>query len=204
MARRAAKSEKLTDYNLEKVIGLLEAEKPITKKAACEILGIAYNTPRLGALIEQYKKDKAYKTAKRRERAGKPATAGDRQFVVTSYLLDGMPISKIADSLYRTTLFVNNILERLAVPKRGLSVDYANPLMLPDASVAESFEPGEVVWSARYNTVAKVIRNCGEALESMKAQPGVYKILVKGEDHFYAYQPVEELGSLKHLKQYGI
>ena len=45
------------EYNrdaMPDVIAKLEAEKPITKKAACELLGIAYNTTRLDNLIQEY------------------------------------------------------------------------------------------------------------------------------------------------------
>ena len=45
--------ENLTETNIEKVIGLLEQEKPITKKQACEILNISYNTTRLTKIIEK-------------------------------------------------------------------------------------------------------------------------------------------------------
>ena len=48
------------EYNrdvMPEVIAKLEAEKPITKKLACEMLGIAYNTTRLENLIQEYKDD---------------------------------------------------------------------------------------------------------------------------------------------------
>ena len=43
--------EKLTDSNIQHVIGLLNAKSPITKKEACSILNISYNTTRLGTII---------------------------------------------------------------------------------------------------------------------------------------------------------
>jgi hypothetical protein len=46
MAVRKKREEKLSEANINKVIELLAAEKPITKKEACEILHIAYNTTR--------------------------------------------------------------------------------------------------------------------------------------------------------------
>ena len=39
--------EKLDDINIKRVIDALESEIPITKKDACEILNISYNTTRL-------------------------------------------------------------------------------------------------------------------------------------------------------------
>ena len=43
----------VTPEQMESVIAYLETDKA-TKKAACEMLGIAYNTKRLGTLIEDY------------------------------------------------------------------------------------------------------------------------------------------------------
>ena len=54
---RIKKHENLTKANIAKVIDLLEAEKPITKKEACGILNITYNTTRLGNIITEYKRD---------------------------------------------------------------------------------------------------------------------------------------------------
>ena len=52
--------ENLTDANIKKVIRLLSAEKPITKKEACSILNISYNTTRLSKVIEDYESDQEY------------------------------------------------------------------------------------------------------------------------------------------------
>ena len=41
---RAAKHEKLSNENIAKVVSLLSGDSPITKKEACEILNIRYNT----------------------------------------------------------------------------------------------------------------------------------------------------------------
>jgi len=44
-------SEKLDPSNIRHVINLLESDKPITKKEACSLLRISYNTTRLGNII---------------------------------------------------------------------------------------------------------------------------------------------------------
>ena len=46
--------EKLTDSNIQHVIWLLNAKSPITKKEACSILNISYNTTRLKTIIEEF------------------------------------------------------------------------------------------------------------------------------------------------------
>jgi len=71
MAKRIKKKsyENLSKVNIEKVIALLTldisvqatespTEKAITKKQACDILNIAYNTTRLSNIIEEYNEQK--------------------------------------------------------------------------------------------------------------------------------------------------
>ena len=47
--------EKLTDTNIANVVSLLEQDNPITKKEACSILNIRYNTTRLAKIIEEWR-----------------------------------------------------------------------------------------------------------------------------------------------------
>ena len=47
-------SENLSDTNIRKVINLLSGSSPITKKEACGILNIAYNTARLQRIIDEF------------------------------------------------------------------------------------------------------------------------------------------------------
>ena len=71
MARTTIKKknyENLTAVNIEKVKSLLNpssSQKPITKKEACDILNIAYNTARLSKIIESYDEQRDY-TKKRK------------------------------------------------------------------------------------------------------------------------------------------
>ena len=70
MPKRGVKKkdgEKLDDANIERVIGLLNQEKPITKKAACEALNISYNSTRLTRIIDEYheRKERRRKTLQR-------------------------------------------------------------------------------------------------------------------------------------------
>ena len=60
--------EKLTDVNIQHVMKLLNAESPITKKEACSILNISYNTTRLGTIIEDFVEKKDYLQKKLREK----------------------------------------------------------------------------------------------------------------------------------------
>lgn len=198
MAKRSknAENEKLDYNNLEKVIGLLEAEQPITKKTACEILGIAYNTTRLGTLIEKHKEKKARDKELRSQKRGKPAQPGEVQFVISSYL-EGSSLEHISDSIHRSTPFVKGILEHYNVPIRARASDYNKPELIPDGAVRQHFNIGERVWSARYNCTAEI---CGEIPHP---QEKVYRIWLMGDEQ-WAYQPASELASLNHLINTGI
>ena len=46
--------ENLTAANIERVISELRADSPISKKEACSMLNIAYNTTRLQNIIDDY------------------------------------------------------------------------------------------------------------------------------------------------------
>ena len=53
--------ENLTDESISKVISLLRQDSPITKKEACEILNIRYNTTRLQNIIDDFEQTLARK-----------------------------------------------------------------------------------------------------------------------------------------------
>jgi hypothetical protein len=195
MARRNRDDEQVTDLNLEKVISLLAETKPITKKAACEILRISYNTTRLDSLIENYKRKKAVEAEQRAKKKYKPASPDEVISIITG-CLEGEPVSVIAKGLYRSEAFVNGIIDKTGCPKRNSKHTYQSPGILPDSCVKESFNIGEKVFSSRYDSVAEIIGT---------NKDGVYRIwLVDEAWKQFAYQPWWELGSLKHLETYGV
>lgn len=194
--------ERLEAANIEKVIALLEpAEgKPITKKLACELLNIAYNTARLGTLIEKYKEKKAVEAKLRAERRGKPASMDDIQYVIKEYL-NGEAVSNIANSLYRSAGFVHRILEDYSVPIRSSSHDYFRPTLIPEAAMRETFNVGELVYSARYDSTARI----EGTYTSPKTGEVSYRIWLLREKWLqFAFQPAEELASLEHLIKLGV
>lgn len=224
---KAKDHEKLTPANIAHVISLMEAKQPITKKAACEILNISYNTTRLAKIIEEYKDNKAYEAQRREKNRGKPAEQHEIQSIVELYLL-GDTVSEIAKRLYRPTAFVNNIIERIGVPTRPTGDDRYRKAILPEQCLAESFELGQIVWSAKYHATAKIMaifdadyfaKNPGLVPVDYPKVNGAqcYKIHVseKIEDTparfaavkaggFFASALAYDLGSLEHLKQLGI
>jgi hypothetical protein len=61
MAIKKRAYEKLDDNNIQRVIDALNSKEPITKKVACEMLNISYNTTRLSKIIASYHEEKAYR-----------------------------------------------------------------------------------------------------------------------------------------------
>lgn len=197
MARKRNEHELLTDSNIERVIELLHGEKPITKKAACEILNISYNTTRLDSIINTYKERKQHDQDMREKKRYTAASKDEIDIIVSSYL-EGDAVSVIANRIYRSDTFVKNIIERVGCPKRVVGSDYWHPELIPEPAMRETFNVGEKVWSARYNSMAIIKSVC-------ENQPDVYSLWLDSEEwQQYAYQPYWELASLEHLRQQGI
>ena len=220
--------ENLSSENIKKVISLLDSDKPITKKDACEMLNIAYNTKRLASVIADHHERIAYTEKRKSQNKGKPASTQEIQEAVTEYL-QGSSYTEIAKSLFRSTPFIKNMLEKIGVPQRGLNQEekYSTSL-IPEECRAEEFQPGEIVWSAKYHAMAtirselntdyitknkglsafnyasKYLGNCyaiyvQEKVDSSESFfPGVQT------GGFNAYAPAYDLGKLEHLKEYGI
>ena len=200
--RRSHDDEKLDPANLDKVIGLLEPKDPavkaITKKEACAILGIAYNTTRLGTLIEKHKEKKARDAERRAALRGKPATDSEISYIIQEYL-EGATVTSLAERSYRSAQFVNNILEKYGVPIRAKAHDYFRPEMVPESAMRESFAMNEIVYSMRYDSLARI------DAELVQDDRFVYRVwLVSDKWQQFAYQPVEELASLEHLRTLGV
>ncbi len=185
-------NEKLDAANIERVIAYLTI-KGSTKKVACEMLNINYNTTRLGTIIDKYLEDKKRDAERRAEKRGKPPTEGEISYTIKSYL-EGDSVESISNSLYRGTTFVHSILSRFNVPIRQPAHSYNSPELIPDEAVKTKFALNEQVYSARYDSLAR-IRN--------EFQPGVYGIYLLSDKWLQnAYQPWYELASLEHIKQY--
>lgn len=204
MARKRSdlEEELMTDANIAKVIRLLEpaeeGAKPITKKDACQILGMAYNTTRLATIIQQYKDKQARDKKFRAEKRGKPITEGELQFIISEYL-DGGTIDAISKSIHRSAGWVKQVLEQYSVPIRTPGHSYFDPQLIPEGAVRDRFNVGEVVYSARYDVLAKITS------EKLDPKHGyIYSMWLKGNWQQNAYQPAYELASLEHLRTLGV
>lgn len=200
--RTQLETERMTDANIERVIKLLEPEpgtKAISKKDACQVLGMAYNTARLDKLLEEFKAKQARTAQRRAELRGKPASTGDIQYCITEYLR-GTSIEEIANNLYRGSQFVRRILEDNAVPLRSISYDYFRPQLVPENAVQETFALGERVYSMRYDSVARI-----DSEQNTQGHGMVYRVWLLAEKwQQFAYTAAYDLASLEHLKALGV
>ena len=224
--------ENLTPENVQKVKELLnpqDGSKPITKKDACSMLNISYNTARLSKIIEDYDEQAAYVQLRKSQNRGKAATNQEIAEVIRDYL-SGDSVAAIAKSLFRSSGFVKSIVERVGIPSRGVSKEERSIVgYLPEECVAEDFAPGEIVWSARHHAPAEIRYELSVSYQAEKAGfkdtnyekkygAKCYNIWVFEPfdtdrefwiggietGGFHASVLAYDLGSLKHLEKYGV
>jgi len=189
--------ERLEDANIERVIELLAANG--TKKAACEMLNISYNTKRLSRIIDEFNSTKDYEIKRRKQLRGKSFDPSEIRYTVLNYL-KGDSISSLAKSQFRTTSGIKGVLKRFSIPERDASTNYWRPTIIPDDAISGTFQEEELVWSARYNCVAIVQK----LYKKDKTHGNIYSIWVFGKHNEGALQPAYELGKLDILKELGV
>jgi hypothetical protein len=208
--------EKLSPENIKKVIKLLNADKPITKKEACSILNITYNTTRLARIIAEYEEHEAFIARRKEQNRGKPASKDEIAQTITDYL-GGETISNIAKALFRSPGFIKAIIEKVGVPQRPTSAQERTKVsLIPESCRAETFEVGEVVWSAKYHSAAIIkkelpgnyeknyLNKCYRiyVLEATDASDSFFPHIEQGG--FNAVSLAYDLGKLKHLEPFGV
>ena len=222
--------ENLSDANIRRVISALEEGS--TKKSACEMLNISYNTTRLNRIIEEFEEQENYVATRKLQTKGKPASPDEIKEVIQDYV-EGESISDIAKSIYRSQAFVKGIINRVGVPQRPTGEDKHKEAMLPDACLRDSFEKGEIVWNAKYHMACTIEQEY--TLDYQNASPGIttvdyeemygckmyrvwcYNLIPYSDEYetlgwwtgkkkvgFSAHTLCQSLGSLKHLKEYGV
>jgi hypothetical protein len=216
--------ENLTESNIQKVIGLLTGTTPISKKEACSMLNIAYNTTRLQRIIDDYEDKVEYRALRKKQNRGRGATNEEIRESVERYL-SGDSIAEIAAGLFRSAGFVRSLIDRVGVPATSTESGTA---YLPETCVAEDFASGEIVWSAVYNKPARVDYELSVDYQAEKAGfsdvnyekkygSKCYAIYIMEEVRedtekwmnvntggFAAYSLAYDLGKLKHLEKYGV
>lgn len=201
--RPALEEELMTDTNIARVIRLLEpteeGKKPITKKDACAILGMSYNTTRLGTIIEEYKQKQIRISQRKSQLRGKPATQEEKVYIISEYL-NGETVDAISKMTYRSSRFIKDILEGNSVPIRVPGSSYFDPQLIPDGAVRDRFKIGEVVYSSRYDSTARI-----DSEQKSDKHGFVYRIWLLAERwQQNAYQEAAELASLENLREMGV
>ncbi len=193
--------EKMTDANIAKVIKLLEPSdgKPITKKDACQMLGMAYNTTRLASIIEEFKQKQIRIAEQKAKLRGKPLSDNERINIIQEYI-GGSTIDSISKMTYRGAHLIKQVLEDNSVPIRQPGHTYFNPQLIPDGAVRDRFNLCEVVYSARYDSLAKIKE------EKLDPKHGyIYSMWLLSEKWLqWCWQPAYELASLEHLRKIGV
>lgn len=187
MAIKQRKGEDFSDEKIEKVKELLA--KGETKVVCCNVLGIKYNTTRLAKIIAEYEDKLDLQAKMRKSLRNKPLEKQEIKNICQSYL-DGEPLSEISKDSYRTTTVIKNVLRQYGIPLRNASNNYYNPVYIDDET-PEDYVKGDLVFSAKYNTVAEIMG---------KISDGVFRICVLGEHQRYACQPYYELADLRRVQ----
>ena len=216
MAIRQKKQERLEEDNLNRVQEALASSTPITKKEACEMLNISYNTTRLSRIMEDHSETLRYRATRKSQLKGTKATDLEIKQTIEWYL-DERPISDIAKAMYRSSTFVKNIINRVGVPEKRPKTEQQGSGYLPEECVSDTFEPGEKVWYTRKDLPARVIKEFrNDTNYENKYGSKCYQIYVIEltdfespyfgfikEGGYYATALAYDLGSLKHLEKYG-
>ena len=71
MAIRKKAGEKLDEANLARISALLNQDNPITKKEACEMLNISYNTTRLNKILDEHNDRVSYREVRKSHNRGR-------------------------------------------------------------------------------------------------------------------------------------
>ena len=211
MARVKKKDhEKLTQDNIRHIIELLSATNPITKKEACEILNISYNTTRLNNIIQDFEDKQNFRAKRKAQLKGKPASKDEIKSAIQSYLR-GESVSEISQGMYRSAGFIRAILDRVGVPTRPVAIEERKGCaFLPDQCVAEEFTEGERVWSAFYHAPAIVGKQYEDPMYEEKYAGKCYSIYVLEESEslnvggYHGASIAYDLGKLTHLEQHGV
>jgi hypothetical protein len=207
MATRGIKKkdgEKLDDANILKVKELLEAEKPITKKEACQILNISYNSSRLQRIIDEYDERQERRKKNFAANRGRSLDVGEIKRIISWYL-EGYEVSHLQEMLYRPASKIKWVLEHYGVPIRTRGEEARLISLIPEQARRETFDIGSFVWHAPHQAVCEVMKDYGVTKDGLSK---VYQVYVyEKTEHArrggrYDFVRAEDLGSLEHLNEF--
>lgn len=165
-----------------------------TKKGACEILKVS-NNKTMERLLEEHTEGLENSKRLRAKKRKEPVKNAELVEIIMDYL-NGFSLSELSDRHYRSVDMIKYHLTKNGAMLRSVaSIDPANPPQLPDECLADALEIGEYVWSAKYGCIAQVVA----------LYKGAYRIQIMGDGRQQqSYQPIYELGCLRHLTALGL
>ena len=186
---RKKDGENITDATIAAVISKLESDTPITKVAACAELSISYNPARLTKIIEEYTERKEFISKRKKELRNTPVSSDDASYIVSAYF-EGQPLQDMADNIFRSIGVVKGILKKYNIPMRRAGMSYYEPVDLECETIPDSYNVGDMVYSARYDSAAEIMKVITK---------DTYRIWLFN-DCKYAYQPSYELADLRKVQ----
>mgnify|MGYP001399839756 CR=1 FL=1 len=120
---RAKSHEKLDDTNLQRVWEALNSSTPITKKEACEMLNITYNTTRLNNILEEHRDTMEYRAKRKASLKGTKATDAEIKQVIAELIqqkTQQLALIEVSEFYVFEYLDPPAVMEQKSEPKRSL------------------------------------------------------------------------------------
>jgi len=181
--------ERLDEASVKEVIKALGAEAPISKKEACAMLNITYNTTRLTNIIKEYEDKIAFRRRQRAAVRKTPVSILDKKNIVQSFV-SGVSVNDIVKDSFRSLHIVNKVLVEFNMPAR---TSLGDRILIEEEQTAEDYGKGDLVYSAKYGEYAEIIKKHSDSEE----HGAIYHIYILGKHCMNAYQPYYELIDLR-------
>jgi hypothetical protein len=148
-----AKANEISEARIRQAIWMIKAKK--TKKSICDHIGIAYNTKRLDAIIQDFHDKQAREAELKKKARSKKFTAAEKQGIADSYMA-GETQSGIAKQYFVSPQRIKNILLEMNVPIRARGKNKAAKVdhIIQDLEV--KFKKGDKVFLGDENSFAQV------------------------------------------------
>lgn len=198
MVQRIKKKEgeDFSESTIERVISALNSEPPITKKVACEMLNITYNTKRLQTIIDNYIEQKDYAKKRRKQLRTQAIQDFEKVEIITDYL-GGLSLSEISDNTFRSSVVIKRVLLNHNIPLRDSTNTYKNPAYVEDSS--NEYKKGDLVYAARYGSPAYIEKEYKD-----NGDYKVYQVYITGDHEQYAFQASYDLADLRKVQKLGV
>lgn len=153
MAKKAVNTAEIPEAKIRQVKWMLKTGK--TKKACCELLGIAYNTKRLEKIVEDFDNKEAREAELKKAARNKIFTEAEKAAIAKSYL-NGETQSALAKQFYVSPQRIKKILIETGTPIRARGKKQAATVDHIIQDLESKFKEGDKVFIAKENCFAVV------------------------------------------------